>query len=204
MRRRNNQEPPKVMTWGKASPALVIAAIFDVLRFMFQWFWFFGPALVGLYCTVKVGAVWMIGKLLSAGCAAGATAIGIGAFAPIAAFGVIMAMATALAGWLAVGGWMLMTNARIFKENALWFVGSLLVSEVPIVGSVPALTIVVWKMYSHQIKIEKSALKRYQEEQATAQATEREQQFMQIQAAQQEQAANDENYGIPDEVRKRA
>ncbi|OGG78070.1 hypothetical protein A3A36_02775 [Candidatus Kaiserbacteria bacterium RIFCSPLOWO2_01_FULL_52_12b] len=213
--KRNSQEPPKVMTWGKAAPTLVIAAIFDVLRLMFMFFWFFGPALVGLYCTVKVGDVWVVGTLLAKGCVAGAAAIGIGGFAPIAAFGVIMAMAVGFAGWLTVGFILLIFNKRIFKENALWFVGSLLISEIPIVGSVPAITIVVRKMYSNQIKLEKAALKKYQDEQTATQLKEQQQQAVQRQAAQQAQAANDElydqaqtandeDYGIPDVVRKRA
>ena len=37
---RNNTEPPPVMTWGKAIPALVIAVIFDVARIFFEFFWF--------------------------------------------------------------------------------------------------------------------------------------------------------------------
>ena len=47
---------------------------------------------------------------------------------------------------------------RIFKEILLWFGSlSLLVSEVPIIGSAPALTLIRnAKMFSTQIKIGKS------------------------------------------------
>ena len=93
-----------------------------------------------------------------------------------------------------------MTNARIFKANAangLWFIGSLLISEIPIFGSIPAITVSVWRMYSVQIKKERAELKKYQEERAAIELQERRQQaayLMQMQAAQEMQAANDELY----------
>src|SRR3989344_216103 len=106
-------------------------------------------------------------------------------------------------------------------ENALWFGASLLVSEVPFVGSIPALTIVMWRMHHVQIKIEKEALKKWKKENADAQLQERRQQIAeqaqmiqyqagQVAQAQQEaandamaiEAANDER--IPEEVRKAA
>jgi hypothetical protein len=200
------------MTWGKAIPALVIAVIFDVARIFFEFFWFFGPALIGVYCAAKVGDVAVIGGILATGCAAGATAIGIGGFAVAATFGSVMAMATGFAGWLVVGGWLMATNARIFKENALWFVGSLLVSEIPLVGSIPAITIAVWRMYSTQIKKEKAAFKKWEEKNAGAQLEERNQQIAQLQRIQAEaandaayaEAANDEQYEIPEDEKMAA
>ena len=214
MPQKQSNKPPKAMTWGKATPALVISGIFDALRLMFVGFIFFGPAMAGLYCDYKVSD-W-IGSAFGLTSAACGAAVATGAFfsAPaLMAFGMVMAMAVGLTGWLAVGGWLLATNSRIFKENALWFVGSLLFSEVPFVGAIPAITVSVWKMHSHQIKIEKAALKKWEKENAEKQAKKRSEQaaqlmqMQQLQAVQQTQsqvvqqaqlvaqdAANDENY----------
>ena len=215
--RKSKPEPP-VMTWTKASPALAIAVIFDLVRLFFEFFWFLGPALAGVYCAAKVGNVWVVGKLLTAACAAGAVAVGAGGIELTATFGTVMAMATGFAGWLAVGGWLMVTNSRIFKENALWFAGSLLISEVPLVGSLPAISVAVWKMHSNQIKIETAAHEKWEEENAEALRQEQAQQaaaIMQLQNVQleqmaeqeaaneavYEQAANDE---IPEEERRAA
>ena len=192
--KRNNSEPPPVMTWGKASLVLAFAVVFDALRMMFEMFWFFGPALAALACTAGVNSALgtsvaaITGKITAAGCSLAAGAAGFVGAPVIAAFGVIMAMATGFAGWLVVGAIIMWTNKRIMKANAghaLWFVGSLLISEIPIVGTFPALTGVTWKMYSTQIKKDKEALKKYKEEQAAEQLKERQQQaqFMQQEAA---------------------
>ena len=192
--KRNSSEPPKVMTWKRALPVLILCVVFDALRLMFEMFWFFGPALVAIYCTVKGSETLstVTFGLLGTGtagvvCSSAAIAAGIVGAAVIESFGVMMAMATGLAGWLTIGIILIIFNRRIFEENALWFAASLLVSEIPIVGSIPAMTIVVWKMYSTQIKIEKAVLKKYEEEQKAAQLRERRQQeaqLMQLQAAQ--------------------
>ena len=192
------------MTWSKATPALVISVIFDALRLMFVGFIFFGPAMDGLYCDYKVSD--LIGTafgLTTAGCAAGAATLGFFGAPAFMAFGTVMAMATGFAGWLFVGIWLMITNSRIFKENALWFVGSLLFSEVPFIGAIPAITVSVWKMHSNQIKIEKEAYAKWKKENADAQLQEQNQRATQIaqlqvaqqaQLAQQQEAANDALY----------
>lgn len=153
------------MTWVRATPVLVIAALFDALRFMFEWFVLFGPALIGVGCGLVSGSV-----TFGAVCTAGAGAAALWGAAVVETFGIVMAMVTGLAGWLVVGIMLLIGNSRIFKENLLWFVSSLLVSEIPFVGSIPAITLVVWRMYHNQIKTEKAAYKKYQaEEQARLQ-----------------------------------
>lgn len=229
--RRASSEPPKVMTWPKASLVLVVALVFDLVRAFFTFFWFLGPALAAVYCTVTASdalSSWTFGLLgtgaaatICAAVAAGAAAAAVAVTAP---FGVVMAMAIGFAGWLTIGGYLMITNARIFKENGIWFVASLAVSEVPFLDAIPALTLTLWRMYSRQIKLERAAMKKYREEKAAEQQRERNQQAMrvaQIQAAQQtqfmqqaaanderfnqEQAANDASYDeIPDEVRKAA
>ncbi len=163
------------MTWAKASPVLVIALIFDALRFVFEQFWFFGPALGALYCTSKVNSAvgtnvaGAAGKAIAAGCSAVAGAAGYFGAPAFTAFGIVMAIAVGLFGWMTVGLILIITNARIFKENeghALWFVVSLLISEMPIIGSIPGFTGITVKMYHTQIKKDRENLKRYEEEQA--------------------------------------
>lgn len=184
MPQKRNSPEPEVMTWGKATPAFVFAVISDLVRIFFEFFWFFGPALVGAYCTSKVGDVAIVGGLLATGCAAGVTATAAAGFAFTATFGSIMAMATGFAGWLVVGGYLMMFNRRILKENALWLVGSLVVSEVPFINSLPVLSGIVWKMYRTQIKVEKAALAKWKKENADAQLQERQRQTVMAAQAQ--------------------
>lgn len=151
---RASEKPPEVMTWTKVLPVLIISLVFDAFRLFFEMFWFFGPALAALYCTAKVSGV--VGTTLGGfACTAGAGVVGFMGAGPLAAFGVVMAMATGLLGWMTVGLIVIMTNGRLFKENAghsLWFIGSLMVSEVPFIGALPAITLSIVRMYRTQIK----------------------------------------------------
>lgn len=204
--------PPPVMTWSKASPVLVVALIFDGLRILFDMFWFFGPAMVAIYCTIKVNGILttvtfgLLGaKTAGAVCTTGAIAAGIAGAAAITTFGIIMAMAIGFLGWLTVGFIIMSTNSRIFKDSpghALWFVGSLIVSEIPIVDAFPALITATTKIYSAQIKNDKEKLRKYVEQEGADQSQTRNEQAAQlIQArqvqamqAEQQEAANDEAY----------
>jgi len=195
--KRNNSDPPKVMTWTEASPAIIIAVLFDAIRIFFTFFWFLGPAMAAVACTSAVNNLFEItvatfaGKTVATACTAGASIVGFFGFEFTATFGSVMAMVTGFAGWLIIGIWLLATNSRIFKENALWFIGSLVVSEIPFIDSLPAITIAVWEMYHAQIKKEKLALKQWKDGQVATQLQGRERQvaeLMQYQAAQFEQA----------------
>lgn len=228
--KRNNTEPPPVMTWGKALPILIIAAIFDALRIMCEQFWFFGPLLTAFYCTAKVSGVLgtTVGGAL---CGVAATAAGVVGAGPLEVFGIVMAMAVGLFGWLTLLLLLMLMNGRIFKENAgnaIWFAASLLVSEAPLIGTIPAFIGITWRLYSTQIKNDKEALLKYEQQREAEQLQERNQQtaqLMQVRAAQQAQieqqeaaneavyaeAANDEQYNetatteeIPEEERRAA
>jgi hypothetical protein len=196
--KRSSQEPPPVMTWGKAVPVLAVAVIFDALRLMCEWLWVFGPALAGLYCVAQVGDTAVVGGLLATACTAGAAATGVVGVEVLMPLGVVLAMGVGLLGWLTVGLILLMTNGRIFKENAMVFAASLLVSEVPLINSLPALTGIIWRMYHVQIRTEKEDLKRYQEQRAAEDLQEQRRQaaaaaLIQERALEQE-AANEEEY----------
>jgi hypothetical protein len=187
------------MTWMQAAPVIVVGAIFDAVRIFFEWFWFFGPAVGALYCTAKVSGTigTSLGGTLCGGLASVAGYFGSPA---LVAFGTVMAIAVGLLGWMVVGLFLLVKNPRIFKENAghaLWFITSLAISEVPILGSAPALSVILWKMYATQIKKDKVVLKQYNEQHAAQLLQERNEQaqtaqFMQIRAAQSAQLEEQE------------
>ena len=194
-RNENNQEslPPPVMTWKKASPFLIGALIFDALRIVFEWFWFFGPALASLYCTAQVADVAVIGGVLEKGCAAGALTVGIAGAPAIEMFGSVMAMAVGLFGWLTLLILLMLFNSRIFKENSgnmLWFFLGLGIAEIPFVGTLPGFIGVMWKMFATQIKKDAEVLKRYEEQKAADQLQEQQQyaaQFAEDQFSEQQE-----------------
>lgn len=203
--------PPPVMTWGRATPVLVVAGVFDLVRAFFNMFWFFGPALAAVYCTSKasdwVGSLWGLTATVCAGVSAAAGAAVAKVTIP---FSVVMADATALLAFLTLGLWILISNARIFKKGgsgALTFTAGFGVSAIPIIGTLPACTFSIWRLYRAQIAIEKVAYATWEKETAAARLQQQKQQVMhmtQIQAIQQAQfmrqeAANDDEY-IPQRV----
>lgn len=196
---RNSAKPPEAMTWGKAMPMIVVAGVFDLVRIFFEMFWFFGPALVAAYCSMQasdwVGHLW---GLTEAACTAAAGAAGFYGAAVTIPFGTTMAMATGLFGYLTIGLWILMRNPRIFVANAsgsLWLAGGFGVSVVPLIGAIPAFSLVLWRLYRTQIHVEKAALKKWEKEHAAAKRQEREQQAAALARMQQQAATNDEVYG---------
>jgi hypothetical protein len=197
--KRSSQEPPPVMTWSKALPVLVIGGMFDILRAACALLWLFGPALAALYCTdTASGLVGSLGGLTATACTTVSAAAGVAGASVLAPLGTILALAVGLFGWLVVLLILLMRNPRIFKENAMAFGLSLLVSEIPIIDAVPALSLLLWRMYSVQIRVEKKDLKRYKEQRAAEELRERQRQAaaaeLQARAMQEQQAANDEEY----------
>ncbi len=158
----SRSSPPPQMTWTKAMPVMAVALIFDALRLMAEFLWLLGPALGAAVCTAYVSD--KIGTTVGgAACAAGASVVGFYGSPAFSALGVVMAMAIGLLGWLTIGLWVLVTNSRLLSENAgtLWFGGSLLVSEVPFLGAIPALTGTLWRLYSAQIKSDKEKIEKY-------------------------------------------
>ena len=156
------------MTWGKASPVLIIAALFDALRYFFLlFFWFFGPALIAFYCTTKISGVvgTTIGETL---CGAGAGAIGYVGAPAFIAFGSVMAIAVGFAGWLTVTFIIFAGNRRALGENpfaVLWLLE----------GIGASVLVMVWGVYQTQIRQEHAALKKYQKEQAAQKSQEQNQ-----------------------------
>src|SRR3989344_7238807 len=112
MPQRRNSAPPEVMTWKKASPFLIGAAVVDALRAFFHFFWFFGPAVAIFYCTLSVSerlSSWTLGllgtKTAFAACTAGGAAVGAAGVEIIGPFGVIMAGATGFFAFLVLCFW---------------------------------------------------------------------------------------------------
>ncbi|MCR4276132.1 MAG: hypothetical protein NUV90_01980 [Candidatus Parcubacteria bacterium] len=213
-------EPP-MMTRSKSAPVIIGAAVFDLMRIFFVFFWFFGPALAGIYCTVKGGDIasaWTLGllgtKTAAAVCSAAAIAGGSAISAATTSIGAIMADAVGLVGFLALGLWIVMTNARILKAVAtgpIQFAGAFAVAEIPFLGALPVFSVILWRLYGAQIQTEKKAHKKWEKETAAARLQARRQQealMMQYQAGRvaqaQEIAANDEDEEIPEQVRRAA
>ncbi|MBU6214322.1 hypothetical protein KGM48_00545 [Patescibacteria group bacterium] len=194
----NNPAPPKVMTWTKALPALLVAGIFDALRLFFEMFWFFGPALGAALCTAAVNdyagtTIAATGGQVVAGlCTAAAAAAGVAFVGPFEMFGYLMSDAFALAGFLMLIILLFVTNARLFKANKaglLWLAGGLGIGSIPFIGAIPSYSIILFRLYAHQIRTEKAELKKYIEERAAAQLKERREQeavLIEQRAAQQE------------------
>ena len=175
MPQKNSKPPIGRMTWGRAVPVLVICVIFDAVRMFFEMFWFFGPALAGAICTVKVsGAIGTTAGGLV--CGAGAAAVGYFGSPALITFGIIMAMTIGLVGWATVTLILAVTNPKIWASNIwgwAWSLFALGISEAPLLGTIPMLTITHWRLYIGQIRKDGAALKQYQKEQAQAAAVAR-------------------------------
>ncbi|MEK7086585.1 MAG: hypothetical protein AAB951_02270, partial [Patescibacteria group bacterium] len=183
------------MTWPRAAPVLALAALFDLARFFFSLFWFFGPALAAAYCASKVsGWVGSLWGLTETACIAGAVVSGAYVSEITIPFGIIMADATGLAGFLVLGLIVIMTNARIFKSNPtimLRLTGSLGVSIIPLIGAIPVFSFTLRRLYAKQIRIEAAARKRWEKEHSeeiAQQKQERQQQAAQLMQARDMQA----------------
>ncbi len=227
---RNNNNPgprPEPMTWLRALPVLALCVLFDALRLFFNLFWFFGPALAGVLCTI-VGSSYLpgnAGTLVAGGvCSTAAVVAGVVAVKATTFFGVVMAMVVGLIGWLTIFLIQVMNNIGIFKESwaiIIRYVVSRLVSfvlgQIPLINALPSLTIINGYMYHRQIKNGGEALRKWEEETADARQREQQQQALQAQQARilqmqaandaqyETQAANDEQYGdVPEEERKAA
>ncbi len=224
----SNSEPPEAMTWSKAVPIIVVAGILDLTRMFFEMFWFFGPALAALWCTDVVNTTFGMtvagvgGKIAATGCSVAAATAGFFGIELTETFGAIMADAVGLAAFLILSFWLLMGNKRIFtlnNGNWFWLIGSLGVSIIPFIGTFPAFSVVLLRLYGRQIKIETATLNKWKKEQIEIRQQEREWQaiqLMQLREAQLSQietqeTGNDDSYmetvpgeEIPEEMFKAA
>ena len=201
---KRNSPPPEVMTMGKAMPILIVAGIFDAIRIFFELFWFWGPAMFAVGCTI-VGNSWIGttlatvgGKIVAVACSAAAVAGGVALSETTTTIGVIMADAMAFIGFLVLGLWILMENARILKAIAtapFWFAGAFAIGETPIIGSFPVFSFVLWRLYKIQIRVEQAALKKWEEEHAAELLQERQQQAARLMQIQDFRSAQVEEQG---------
>jgi hypothetical protein len=205
---KNNPEPP-TMTWRKAMPILVVAIIFDLVRCFFEWFVVLGPALGAalgaVVCTAGVNSAIgttiaaTTGKVVATGCTLFSTgAAGVAGFflsETTETFGAIMSDIVGFAGFLTLGLWILMRNKRLFVINpsgSLEFVANFGICEIPFVGTIPAFSIMLYFMYKKQIKVEKAALKKWEQEQENNRLQERNQRIAELMQAKQAQLAEAE------------
>ena len=151
-RRANDGEPP-VMTWRKATPKLIVCVTFDLLRLIFSFFWLFGPVLL----TAAIAGVlseYMWGWLAGFFAGLAGLAVGIAGSAVFIVLGTILAMMVGLLGWLTIVLWLVMSNPRIFHTTLaqkLWVFLGWGVSELPLFGALPMMTVTVWRMHRRQI-----------------------------------------------------
>lgn len=201
------------MTWGKAALPLTIVVVLWLLRVMFEMFWFFGPALLAVGCTVGVNSVVdtstasAAGKVVATACTGVSAIIGFFGIEIIEPLGIVMAMAVGFISWLLVGFIMLLSNQRVFKEEPLagvWLTGGLIVNEIPLIGTLPGLTTAVWRIYHKQIKRDRKKLKEYEAAVAAQKTQERQMQidqFMEVRQAQiNQQQEAEEAYREEEEV----
>lgn len=183
------------MTWRKASLVLIVCVVFDLFRAFFGMFWLFGPAVAGMYCSNTVNSALgtsvggVVGTSVAGLCTGAAVAAGVAFGAGIQMFGFIMAMAIGLLGWLTVGGLLIFSNPRIFKatgSSLLMMLLGLGVSQVPFLGSLPALTATIGRLYHAQITREKKALQEWHQEQALLYQREQYQQYLAVLQAEED------------------
>ncbi len=206
---RNKPSPePPVMTRREEVPVIAAAILLDAIRIFFEFFWFFGPALAAIYCTVKATnivttiSIGLLGaKTAGVICSTIALAAGTAAIEVTAAISVVMSDASGLAAFLILGLWVVWTNKRIFKTAAtapLWFAGAFLLSELPFIGALPSFTFVLWRLYGAQIKAETAAHQKWEQENADRLQQEQNQQITRLAQMQQQEAANDAVYAQQD------
>lgn len=188
------------MTRARSLPIVLVSLFFDALRLVFNWFWFFGPLLVGAGVGTLVGSV--AGTTL--GTAAGAVA-GLAAGAGIAVFetiGIMLAFLTDLLGWLTVWLLLMILNHRIFKANggSLSVLLGIIIGGIPFIGSIPVQSVMIWRMYGVQIKNEREDLQRWEQENAIMLIQQRRDQATALQARAEQRAAYDNSH-IPEDTR---
>lgn len=215
-RRDEDEKPPEAMTRGKRLPIVVVAGVFDAIRLFFEFFMITGPALAALWCTSHAGDTldkWTFGllglKTAALACSAGAAAIGAAGSEITMPLGAVMSAVVGLIGFLVLGLWIVMTNARLFKVMTaapIWFVGAFALTEIPFIGAIPVYSIILWRLYGSQIRIEQAALKQWEADHAARLRQRREEQAAQLaqvqqarlaqaeQEQQEQEAANDELY----------
>lgn len=158
----DDNTPPPAMTWGRAAPMLALCLVFDLLGLIFQFFWFFGPILLGVAAGAGWESTW-VGGVVGGGTTVGVVTTAVTGFfdgIALGVFGVIMAIAVAFLGLLTVWLLLMIFNHRIFKANEkaiLWMLFGLGVDMVPFIGALPGITGSVTKLYHTQIKQEKAA-----------------------------------------------
>jgi len=166
-----------------------VAILFDLTRLFFGSFWFFGPALGAALCTAGVDYATGIqvtgnaGVLVASLCSAAAVGGEIYFGPALIAFGTTMAFNVAVLGWLTVILWLLHRNPRIFMWNtleiahALYFLWSIFICYIPIIGCAPIVSAVVYRAHKFQIKMEKRVLEAYNEQETALAAAQQAEQL---------------------------
>lgn len=183
--------PERNMTRAKEVRLLAIAIVFDALKFMFVWFWFFAPFIIGAVANTAAGG-GIAGKI------AGFLGIGVGAaISPaIGAIGIVLAMAVGALGWMVLITVMAMSGIPLLAGNSRRFLKMFVAfcaSEAPFLDMIPAFTPFIFSVIREERAADKKALAAHRAEQAAAMrqsqraAYMQQQQMMEVEVAKQEQ-----------------
>lgn len=179
-RRRIKEAPPTVTTWGSALPVLIVAVLFDILRAAATWLWLLAPTIAAGLCSHYTGFTLL--------CVGVSGIAGTAAAPALTMAGAAIAMVIGITGWIVVMLLMLLIAPRVLARGMLMMGLSFVFSELPILNSVPALTLAIWRMYHQQIKADKEAMKKYQERMAAQKAQETRERMAELARAREEEA----------------
>lgn len=189
-RNKHSATPPPTMTWGKASPVIALAVVFDLVRIFFLGFVFFGPAMLAAACTyettgaVSTLTVGLLGtKTAALGCTAGVTGGVVaanfftagGVTLALSYFGQVMGMSIAIMAWFTLAVIIILTNRRLIADNVKALLPTLIgfgITQIPFIDFLPAITGTTWRLYHVQITTERATLETWKKEQAAERARE--------------------------------
>lgn len=207
MARANNPGPKpheRMPTW-KFVAALVVAGLFDALKFCCIFIIFLGPVIAGAVAAGEYGSI--VGWLVGLGVAAASLIPAVAGFEEF--FGSLAAMLISLVGWLAFTFWFILSGVKLNKaggKNLIALVAGWFVSEIPLIDLIPSFTPSIWYICNNERKEYKKMYAKWKAESDAyqrQQLQERQAYIAQVQAnqaarVQQEAAAAQEE--IPEEL----
>lgn len=191
-RNKHSATPPPTMSWGKATPMIALAVLFDLVRIFFLGIVFFGPAMLAAACTYETTSAVSTVSFGTLGAKTAALACSGGVVAGVAAanfftaggvtlalgfFGQMMGMAIAIIAWFTLGILILLTNRRLIADNTKALIPTLIgfgITQIPFMDFLPALTGTMLRLYHVQIVTEREAYATWEKETAAARAREQE------------------------------
>ncbi len=163
-------EPKPKMPARKAVFAILLAVLFDALKFVCNFLIFFAPLiagfLAGVYASSSGLPSWASGAI--GVIAGGSTAVleAAGGAAVVGVVGAIMSVIIGFMGWLFFIVWFLITNVPMLTSprRFLKIVWGFVTSSVPILNALPSFTIFIGRIILDVRKEDRAARKTWDEE----------------------------------------